>query len=93
MGALAEEYELYGDQRFEEGQKLGCEIGIAMARAGLVEYYANATVIEPDQCMDTLEQIIDDMKVPPKQREFILMIAKEKLIAVRESVRFRSRLL
>ena len=42
--------------------------------------------------MDTLEQIIDDMKVPPKQREFILMIAKEKLIAVRESVRFCSRL-
>ncbi len=68
MGALAEEYELYGEERFEQG----IEQGIEQGRMPFIDNYVEIVLRRYEQGIGTLEQLVDDPMILPESRYQVL---------------------
>ena len=91
MGALAEEYELYGNERERIGLEKGREEGLVKGREeGLVkgreeeskdniDYYTALVLKRCAESGEPLEQIVDSMTMPPKYRESVFERARKEL--------------
>ncbi len=75
MGALAEEYELYGDER----EEIGVEKGIELEKAEFIDHFVSVILDRYKQGRGTPDQIAEDIAVPPKHRELVLSKVKEVL--------------
>ena len=75
MGALAEEFELYGDEREEKG----IEKGMELEKAEFIDHFVSVILDRYKQGRGTPDQIAEDIAVPPKHRELVLSKVKEVL--------------
>ena len=75
MGALAEEYELYGDER----EEIGVEKGIELEKAEFIDHFVSVILDRYKQGRGTPDQIAEDIAVPPKHRESVLERVKKEL--------------
>ena len=71
MGALAEEYELYGDERER--------IGIEKEKTALLEHFARLVIKKHTDSGEPVESIIDSLELPPGYREPLLDLVRNSL--------------
>ena len=71
MGALAEEYELYGDERER--------IGIEKEKTAWLEHYAKLVIKKHTDSGEPVESIIDSLALPPGYREPLLDLVRNGL--------------
>ena len=75
MGALAEEYELYGDER----ERIGIEKGIEKEKTALLEHFARLVIKKHTDSGEQVESIIDSLELPPGYREPLLDLFRNGL--------------
>ena len=75
MGALAEEYELYGDER----ERIGIEKGIEKEKTAWLEHYAKLVIKKHTDSGEPVESIIDSLALPPGYREPLLDLVRNGL--------------
>ena len=92
MGALAEEYELYGDERerigiekgiqegiekgIQEGIEKGIQEGIEKEKTAWLEHYAKLVIKKHTDSREPVESIIDSLELPPGYREPLLDLVR-----------------
>ena len=80
MGALAEEYELYGDERerigIEKGFEKGIQEGIEKEKTAWLEHYARLVIKKHTDSGEPVESIIDSLALPPGYREPLLDLVR-----------------
>jgi hypothetical protein len=83
MGALAEEYELYGDERerigIEKGIEKGIQEGIEKEKTALLEHFARLVIKKHTDSGEPVESIIDSLELPPGYREPLLDLVRNSL--------------
>ena len=87
MGALAEEYELYGDERerigiekgIEKGIQEGIQEGIEKEKTAWLEHYAKLVIKKHTDSGEPVESIIDSLALPPGYREPLLDLVRNGL--------------
>ena len=95
MGALAEEYELYGDERerigiekgreqgLEEGREQGLEEGRLKEQERNIEFFSQLVLERHADSGEPLEQIVDSLSVLPEYRDPLLERVRKELSGCR----------
>ena len=95
MGALAEEYELYGDERerigiekgIQEGIEKGIQEGIEKGRLKEqernIEFFSQLVLERHADSGEPLEQIVDSLSVLPEYRDPLLERVRKELSGCR----------
>ena len=95
MGALAEEYELYGDERerigiekgiekgreqgLEEGREQGLEEGRLKEQDRNIEFLSQLVLERHADSGEPLDQIVDSLSVLPEYRDLLLERVRKEL--------------
>ena len=87
MGALAEEYELYGDERerigIEKGREQGLEEGRLKEQERNIGFLAQLVLERYTDSGEPLEQIVDSLSVLPEYRDPLLERVRKELSGCR----------
>ena len=87
MGALAEEYELYGDERerigIEKGREQGIEEGRLKEQERNIEFFSQLVLERHADSGEPLEQIVDSLSVLPEYRDPLLERVRKELSGCR----------
>ena len=83
MGALAEEYELYGDERerigIEKGREQGLEEGRLKEQDRNIEFLSQLVLERYADSGEPLDQIVDSLSVLPEYRDPLLERVRKEL--------------